>query len=157
MVSWSEGQLLEMATSLPAMRPIRHQLRGLRQRTCTILEKLLQHHTHRHHQWIKRRDLESLQAEVAAARWAAWLGPALLVRAYEGVEHADDEGLTPGQRRKLSLELAGKRVALAETSAWIELLRMYVRDLLSREVQHPCCFIDTAEQRARTAKLPNRC
>ena len=64
------------------MRTIRHQPRGLRQRTWTIL-KLLQHHTHCHHQWVKRRDPESLQAEVAAARWA-WLGPTLLVRAYEG-------------------------------------------------------------------------
>ena len=53
------------------------------------------------------------------------------MRAYEGGEHAGDEGLTPGQRRKLSIELAGKRAALAETGAWIELLRLYVRDLLS--------------------------
>ena len=132
-VSWSEEQLLELATSLPAMRTIRHQPRGLRQRTCIILLKLLQHHTHCHHHWVKRRDSESLQAEVAAARWA-WLGPPLLVRAYDGGEQADDAGLTPGQRRKLSVELAGKRATLAETGAWIELLRMYVRDLLSRGV-----------------------
>ena len=59
---------IDMATS------IRHQPRGLRHRTCTILKKLLQHHTHCHHQWTKRRDSESLQAEFAAARWA-WLGP----------------------------------------------------------------------------------
>ena len=119
--------------SLPAMRTIRHQPRGLRQRTCTILKKLLQHHTYCHHQWIKRRDPESLQAEVAAARWA-WLGTTLLVRAYEGSEQADGEELTPGMRRKLSIELAGKRATLAETGAWTELLRMYVRDLLSFEV-----------------------
>ena len=37
-------------------------------------------------------------------------------------------------RRKLSLELAGKRAALAETGAWNELSRMYVRDLLSHVV-----------------------
>ena len=132
-VSWSEEQLLELATSLPAMRTIRHQPRGLRHRTCTILKKLLQHHTHCRHQWVKRRDSESFQAELAAARWA-WLGPALLVRAYEGGEHADDEGLTPEQRRKPSIEPAGKRATLAETGAWMQLLRMYVRDLLSREV-----------------------
>ena len=129
-VSWSEEQLLELATSLPAMRTIRHQPLGLRQRTCIILLKLLQHHTHCHHQWVKRRDSESLQAELAAARWS-WLGPTLVVRAYCGGEHADDEGLTPGQRRKLSVELAGRRATLAEIGAWTELLRMYVRDLLS--------------------------
>ena len=56
------------------------------------------------------------------------------MRAHEGSGHADDEGLTPRQRRKLSTELAGKRAALAETGAWMELLRLYVRDLLSREV-----------------------
>ena len=54
--------------------------------------------------------------------------------ASDGSEHADDEGLTPGQRRKLSIELAGRRATLAETGSWIELLRLYVRDLLSREV-----------------------
>ena len=42
--------------------------------------------------------------------------------------------MTPGHRRKISIELAGSRETLAETGAWIELLRMYVRDLLSREV-----------------------
>ena len=109
MFTWSEVKLLELATSLPAMRTSRHQPRGLRQRTCTILKKLLQHHTHCHHQRSKRRDSESLQADVAAAWWA-WLGPTLLVRASEGSEHADGDELTPGQRRKLSIELARKRV-----------------------------------------------
>ena len=37
-------------------------------------------------------------------------------------------------QRKFSIELAGKRATLAETGAWTELLRMYVRDLLSFEV-----------------------
>ena len=78
-------------------------------------------------------DSESLKAELAAARWA-WLGPTLLVRAYDGGEHAVDDGLTPGQRRKVSVALAGKRAALAETGAWTELLRLYVRDTLAREV-----------------------
>ena len=95
--TWSEEKLLELATSLPAMRTIRHQPTGLTQRTCTTLKKLLQHHTHCHHQWIKRRDPESLQAEVAAARWA-WLGPTLLVRAYESSEQADGEELALGMR-----------------------------------------------------------
>ena len=81
--SWSEEQLLKLATSLPALRTIRPQPRGLRQRTCFVLKKLLQHHTHCHHQRIKPRDSESLQAEVVAARWA-WLGPTLLVRALGG-------------------------------------------------------------------------
>ena len=53
-VTWSEEQLLELATSLPAMRTIRHQPRRLRQRTCIVLKKVLQHHTHCHHQWINR-------------------------------------------------------------------------------------------------------
>ena len=83
-VSWLEAQLLELATSLPAVRTMRH----LRQRTCTIPKKLLHHHTHCHHQRVKRRDPKSLQAEVAAAR-GAWLGPTLLVRAYEGSQQAD--------------------------------------------------------------------
>ena len=106
---------------------------GLRQRTCAVLKKLLQHHTNCHHQWVKRRDSESLKAELAAARWA-WLGPTLLVRAYDVGEHAVDDGLTPGQRRKVSVELAGKRAALAETGAWTELSRLYVRHMLAREV-----------------------
>ena len=131
--TWSEEKLLELAASLLAMRTIRHQPRGLRQGSCTTLKKLLQHHKHCHHQWVKRRDPESLQAAVAAARWA-WLGPTLLVRAYEGSEQADGEELTPGMRRKISIELAGKRATLAETGAWTELLRMYVRDLLTFEV-----------------------
>ena len=56
------------------------------------------------------------------------------MRAYDGGEHAVDDGLTPGQRRKVSVELARKRAALAETSAWTELLRLYVRDMLAREL-----------------------
>ena len=56
------------------------------------------------------------------------------MRAYEGSEQADGEELTPGMRRKLSIELAGKRGTLAETGAWTQLLRMYMRDLLSLEV-----------------------
>ena len=56
------------------------------------------------------------------------------MRAYDGGEHAVDDGLTPGQRRKVSVESAGKRAALAETGAWTELLRLFVRDMLAREV-----------------------
>ena len=48
------------------------------------------------------------------------------MRAYAGSEHADDEGPTPGQRRKLSLELS-RQARQAETGAWTELLR--VREL----------------------------
>ena len=107
----------------------------------------------------------------------AWLAAACA--GLGGGEQADGEELTPGQRRKLSIELAGKRAALAETGAWTELLRLYVRDLLSREVdargdgthtlqqsttlntegghggllQYAGCFADTADQRARTAEL----
>ena len=36
----------------------------------------------------------------------------------------DREGLSPGMKRKLSLELAGWRALLAETGAWIEFLRL---------------------------------
>ena len=107
-VTWTEEELLELATSLPAMRTIRHQSRVLRQRTSIIRKKLPQHHTHCHHQWFKRRDSEFLQAELAAARWAR-VGSTLLVRACDGGEHADNDGLTPGQRRKLSLEQAGRQ------------------------------------------------
>ena len=98
-VTWTGERLLKLATSLPAMRTLRHQPRSLRQRTCTILKKLLQHHTHCHHQSVKRRDSESLQAELAAAWWA-WLGPTLPVRACVGVEHAVNDGLTPGAAPK---------------------------------------------------------
>ena len=56
------------------------------------------------------------------------------MRAYDGGEDAVNDGLTPGQRRKLSVELAGKRAALAETGARTELLRLYVRDMLAPEV-----------------------
>ena len=58
----------------------------------------------------------------------------MLVRAYEGGEQADGKELTFGMRRKLSIELAGRRATLAETGEWIELLRLYVRDLLSFEI-----------------------
>ena len=78
------------------------------------------------------RDSESLQGEVAAARWA-WLSPTLLVRACDGGEHAVDDVLTPGQRRKVSVEFAGKRAALAETGAWTELLHLYVPGVLPRD------------------------
>ena len=61
-------------------------------------------------------------------------GPGWPRVACEGSEHADGEEMTPRQRRKVSIELAGKRATLAETGAWTELLRMYVRDLLSFEV-----------------------
>ena len=55
------------------------------------------------------------------------------MRAHGG-EHAVNDGLTPLQRRKVGLELAGKSAALAKTGAWTELLRLYVRDVLAREV-----------------------
>ena len=61
-------------------------------------------------------------------------GPGWPRVACEGSEHADGEELTPGMRRKSSIELAGKRATLAETGAWTELWRMYVRDLLSFKV-----------------------
>ena len=80
MASWTEEQLLELTTSLPAVRTIRHELRALRQRTSGTLRELLQHHTHCHSQWVKRRDCGSLKAEFAAPRWP-WRDPALLVPA----------------------------------------------------------------------------
>ena len=45
-VTWTEELLLEMAASLPAVRTIGHQPRGLRQKTCAILRKLLQNRAH---------------------------------------------------------------------------------------------------------------
>ena len=118
MSTWTEERILELATSLPAMRTIRHQPFGLRQRTCTVLKKLLQNHTRCHHQWVKRRDCECVRTEFAAAG-SAWLGPTLLVRACDGNELADNEGLRPGQRRKPSIELAAMRASLAETSSCV--------------------------------------
>ena len=68
--SWSEEQLLDLATSMPAMRTTRRLPRAPRLRTSAIL----QHHSHCPTRWVKQRDPESLQAVFAAARWA-WLGP----------------------------------------------------------------------------------
>ena len=104
-------------------------------------------------------------------------GPGWVPRCWwrDGGEHADDEGPTPGQRRKVSIELAGKQATLAETGAWIELLRMYVRDLLSYEVDargdgthtlqqsitlkadtmRATHKMDSSDQHARTAELTN--
>ena len=121
MASWSEEQLLDLATSMPAMRTTRRLPRAPRLRTSAIL----QHHSHCPTRWVKQRDPESLQAVFAVARWA-WLGPALLVRAHGGSEHGEAERLSPGMRRKLSLELVGQAR-----------VRMYVRDLLSHVVDAP--------------------
>ena len=85
---------------------------------------------------VKRGDPESLQAEFAAAR------------ACGGTEHGDVGGLSPGMRRKLCLELAGKRAALAQMRAWNELLRMYVRDILSHVVDVPKHKMDSCTIRA---------
>ena len=65
---WTEDQLLGLVKSMSAMRTIRHQPRALRQCTSAILRNFLHHHSRCHTQWVKRRDLESLQAEFAAAR-----------------------------------------------------------------------------------------
>ena len=73
-------------------------------------------------------------------------GPTLVVRDYEGGEQGDGEELTPGMRRKSSIELSGKRATLAETGAWTELLRMYVRDLLSFEVDARSIGTHTLQQ-----------
>ena len=70
---WDEQQLLETATSMPALSTIRHQARALRQRTGAILRKRLQHRTR------CQAAGGSLQAEHRAALWA-WLEPTLLVR-----------------------------------------------------------------------------
>ena len=85
----------------------RHCRRGPEAKDVHQSRSCFKNHTHCHHHWIKRRDSESLQAELLAVSWA-WLGSTLMVRACDGSEHADDEGLTPGQRREVSLEPAGK-------------------------------------------------
>ena len=54
--------------------------------------------------------LNSLQLRGLARSHAAGAG-------FGGGEHAVDDGLTPGQRRKVSVELAEKRGALAEHNA----------------------------------------
>ena len=76
-LTWSEEKLLELGTSLRrceqsgTSRGAGGNERAQYSRSCCNIT----------------RDPESLQAEVAAARWA-WLGPTLLVRAYEGSEQA---------------------------------------------------------------------
>ena len=78
------------------------------------------------------------------------------MRAYDGGEHADNDGVTPGQRQTLSTELAGERAALAETDAWTELLRLCVRDMLSREVDARGDGTHTLQQ-SRTLKADTMC
>ena len=58
-------------------------------------------------------------------------------------------------RRKLSIELAAKRVTLAETGAWTELLRLYVRALLSFEIDARCDGTHTLQQ-STTLKADTR-
>ena len=163
MVTWTEEQLLEMAASLPAMRTIRHQPWGLSKRRVPFSGSCFR------------------IARIATTNGTsdAILSPSRLslVQAYDFSEHAYDEALTPGQRRKLGLELAGKRAMLAVTGAWMELLRVYVGDFLSHEVdartspaghytesghdtcfgqdglvQHQGRFADTADQHVRTRR-----
>ena len=159
-VSWTEEQLLEMATSLPATRTIRHQPRARGKGRAPFSRKLLENHTHYHNQKNKRRDSESLQVELAAARWA-WLG-----RACGGSENGDDKGLTLGQWRKLSLVLAAERATLAETGAWTELLRMYglthvemAHALRSRALhrKRTRCVLRTRWTRATSEQLYRSC
>ena len=137
------------------MRSIWHQTRSLRHRTSAIPKVSLQNRTHCHIQWTNLRHPESLLAEFSDAG-RAWLCPTLLVRAYGGSEHGNAERLSPGMRRKLSVELVGERAALAETGAWTELLCVYVRDLLSHEVDARGDGTDTLHQnttqKADTAK-----
>ena len=97
-----DGGSAPRAGEVDVVRTIRHQPRALRQCTSAILRNFLHLHSRCHTRWIKRREIESLQAEFAAAR------------AYGGREQGDVECLSPGTRRKLCLELAGKRAVLAE-------------------------------------------
>ena len=127
----SEQLLLETTTSMPALRSIKHQPRSLRPRTCAVLKKLFQHHTHSHEQWVKKRD------ESRAAMWA-WLEPAVLVG-------PTVKKLTAGLQLKLSLQLADKRPALADSGMWTELLRAYVRDLLTHAVDTRRAAIGTMQ------------
>ena len=125
---WSEDQLLELATWMPAMRTIRDQPRELGQRRSAILKRLLLNHEHCNTQWVQR----DLSGGVHSGKLG--LGPTLLARAYGGSEHGDVAGLPPGPHRKLSLELTAKRVTLAASGAWNDFLRLYERDLLLHTV-----------------------
>ena len=82
------------------------------------------------------------------------------MRAYEGGEQADGKELTPGMRLKLSIELAGRRAMLAETGEWIELLRLYVRDMLSFEIGARGDGTHTMQQsatlKAETMRAPDK-
>ena len=59
-------------------------------------------------------------------------------------------------RRKRSIELAGRRATLAETDEWIELLRLYVRDMLSFEIDARGDGTHTMQQSARLKAEPMR-
>ena len=73
-----------------------------------------------------------------------WLGPVLLVRAHGRPEAAvDEDDLTQGRRRKLSLELAGKYVTLGVSGLWLELRRKFVRGLLMHAVDMRAAGTDT--------------
>ena len=75
--------------------------------------------------------------------------------ACEGSEHADGEELTPGMKRKLSVELAGKRATPAETGALTELLRMYGR--ARRWHAHPAADQHSVFVKLREASQCGKC
>ena len=87
-----------------------------------------------HHALARQSRRVTWKHQTPQPAWCACLRPTLLVRACGGGEHAVNDGSTPGQWRKLSSELTGKRAAVAETGAWTELLRLHVRDMLAREI-----------------------
>ena len=96
---WIEERLLELATIVVGDANHQAAAAGSEATECTIPKKLLQHHTHRHHHWssgviLSPSRLLSLQLGVLG-----WVMRTTM-------------DWTPSQRRKLSIELAGKRAAL---------------------------------------------
>ena len=65
----------------------------------------------------------------------AWLGLALTVWSYTKKQDGDDGDVSASELRKMSLQLAEKRLTLAESNRWEELLRMYVRDVTEDALQ----------------------
>ena len=83
--------------------------------------------------------LTPFQAEHRAAMWT-WPGPTLLTRVFAGSGEVEgDRELTPSQQRKLSLQLAHERTTLADCRHWVELLKLYVRDLMESEADCTRC------------------
>ena len=76
----------------------------------------------------------------------AWLGLALTLGAYTKKQAVDDGDVSAGKLRKMRLQLAGKRLTLAERNRWEEVLRVFVRDVIEDAHTETCGLSKTIVQ-----------